>query len=122
MAKRSDPLLDLTTGFKRPTVKLDSGNYDMRHPDELSMPDLYVLSRAQQELGSSLQDAESEDRRDDIGKVSKVILELIMPDVPEKARNEISATQLLAAIEFFTALSPKLQAAVEDERATPPKS
>lgn len=118
----ADHLLDIVTKVSRPTIRIDGDDYELRHPDELSMKELQELAVTGARLEKHGLALESGDLRavDSVAEDCAEILHRIMPDVPKDVVDKLGALHVQSIMQAFTGLSRVK--AVAGDKQVPPKS
>lgn len=111
-------VLDLSTAFDRPMVRIDGVDYELLQRGDLGLVDqmrLWALqSRVAQVQAKSLEQFVESDAAV-VGEALDGALAILMPDLPEAVRRRLREGQKLAILDSFTETA-------EPERETLPET
>ena len=102
------PILDLETLVRRPSIVIDGEAYDILSPDELSILDTRRLASQGERLEALLgKEQLTTAEESELGKIILAISARIMVGVPSAIAARLTDSQRLAIIGGFTGLLPK---------------
>lgn len=99
----ADSVLDLSTEFERPVVRIDGADYEMRAPEEFSLDQIHELGtlgkRLERLMGKDqLKDAE----RDDLRQIATDMASTVMIDIPRELMVKLSDVAKMKIAQAFT--------------------
>lgn len=96
----NNPILDLETLIKRPTIKIDGKSFEIRTPDELSVLESAWFSKK----GREIAEAAKQDNQDEVETLMAEVVGRCVVDLPEDVLTKLSGAHKAAISELFTQL------------------
>ncbi len=103
----AENMLDILTKVDRPTFTIDGESYEMRHPNELSMTELHLLSSKGSTLVSlgKLYEEDPDEAFKSITDCMNELLDIVTPDLPKKVLEALNPFHVQQILDSFTGLS-----------------
>lgn len=113
----ADNLLDLTTLIEQPTISIDGVQYEILHPDQLSIVDAHHLQSMALRIEKITKQPDIDD--DGAADLSAMVIDLsdrIMIGVPPEIRAKLTEAQRLVVAEVFMTI-PRAQSRATRRKA-----
>lgn len=105
MATQTEQLLDLDVLVERPRIRLNKVEYQLKHPDELSLVEYHLLGNKWKQFRAIVEKSEDETSEADLNKAEQLVDEItrrVVMDAPEDVLAALTHSQRMKIGTFFT--------------------
>lgn len=121
MADEESTLLDLSTqDFERSNIRIDGTLYALRSPHELRLPQVKRVNAVSSRLSKMQMDDDPEQAIDELDSALNEVLSILMVDLPDEVRDQLSFSHKTAILQAFSGLVA--EEAAGDPTSTPSQS
>ena len=94
-------VLDLSTPPKRPTVKLRTGDYELRCPEELTFDEFAAAQRNSKQIQERSEEAGEPEILEELQRLVAEGVQLVLVDISEEDARLVTPGQFLKISAFF---------------------